>query len=178
MSYGFTNFTWIWLWLKKDKNLKIWSFMILMWWFVCPLLAKTFGANFPVITIQRTTNSYHGYMALILLIGYMGVIGWNLFHNKEYQVPLMWILAIGILVQFGWECGLLIGGIRSALIVDWGAKLETMIINSLLETNLGMPFIYAIFISYSTKYNEDLTKKEKISFLESIKENNELKVNR
>ena len=178
MSYGFTNFTWIWLWLKKDKDLKIWSFMILMWWFVCPLLAKTFGANFPVITIQRTTNSYHGYMALILLIGYLGVIGWNLFHKKEYQVPLMWILAIGILVQFGWECGLLIGGIRSALIVDWGAKLETMIINSLLETNLGMPYIYAIFIAYSTKYNEDLTKKNKITFLESIKENNELKVNR
>lgn len=178
MSYGFTNFTWIWLWLKKDKDLKIYSFMILLWWFVCPLLAKTFGADFPLITIQRTTNSYHGYMALILVVGYLGVIIWNLFHGKKKeQVPLFWILSIGILVQFGWECGLLLGGIRSALITDWGLKLETMVINSLLETNLGMPYIYAIYIAFSRKFNDDLTKKEKtISFKEAMIENNELTV--
>ena len=38
MSYGFTNFTWIWLWLSKDEHLFEWSPVILSWWFCCPLL--------------------------------------------------------------------------------------------------------------------------------------------
>lgn len=40
MSYGFTNFAWIWLWISKDKHLFEWSFLILMWWFVCLCLQK------------------------------------------------------------------------------------------------------------------------------------------
>ena len=177
MSYGFTNFVWIWLWLKKDKNLLLYSFLILIWWFCCPLLANTFGQGFNVITIQRTTGAYHGYMALMLLIGYAGVVIWNISHEGLHQIPLLWILAIGILVQFGWECGLLIGGIRSALIDSWPQKIETMVINSLLETNLGMPYIYVLYILYRTRFNEDLTKRtKKLSFLEAMEENNRLKV--
>ena len=29
MSYGFTNFAWIWLWISKDKRLLEWSALIL-----------------------------------------------------------------------------------------------------------------------------------------------------
>lgn len=38
MSYGFTNFAWIWLWLSKDEHLLEWSVLILAWWFCCPLI--------------------------------------------------------------------------------------------------------------------------------------------
>ena len=55
---------------------------------------------------------------------------------------LLWILSIGILVQFGWEAGLLLGGIRSAGFATTGEKLLTLTVNSLLETNLGMPYVY------------------------------------
>ena len=175
MSYGFTNFVWIWLWIKKDKDLFNFSFLILLWWFTCPLLAKTFGANSHIITIQRTTGSYHGYMALILFIGYLGVILWNMFQkNKKHRFPILWMLAIGILVQFGWEAGLLLGGIRSATITAWDQKILTLIINSLLETNLGMPYIMVIYIFYNRFRTEDLKKKETpLSFNESLCEINE-----
>ena len=43
MSYGFTNFAWIWLWLSKDRRLFEWSLLILSWWFCCPLLTQTFA---------------------------------------------------------------------------------------------------------------------------------------
>ncbi|MBP3460440.1 MAG: hypothetical protein J6K58_14655 [Lachnospiraceae bacterium] len=174
MSYGFTNFVWIWLWISRDKNLKEWSLLILMWWFCCPMLAATFGGTEELITIQRTTGAYHGYMALILFVGYLGVIIWNLRHQKsEQKIPIGWILAIGILVQFGWEAALLIGGIRSATIVSWGDKLLTLIVNSLLETNLGMPYVYALYILYSSHFTEQITKRhEKLSFLEALEENN------
>lgn len=173
MSYGFTNFAWIWLWIQKDENLLEWSTLILLWWFCCPLLTQTFGGSAAPIVIQRTTGAYHGYMAALLFIGYLFVLLWNLAHKKkEEKMPLLWLLAIGILVQFGWEAGLLIGGVRSAGF-SFADKLRPLIINSLLETNLGMPYIYLIYLAYSSKFTEKLRRREKpVKFMEALRENN------
>ena len=174
MSYGFTNFVWIWLWISKDKHLLEWSLLSLFWWLCCPMLAATFRSGENLITIQRTTGGYHGWMALILFVGYALAIAWNLFQkDKTLRVNLLWILAIGILVQFGWETGLLLGGIRSAGFENFSDKLLTLVTNSLLETNLGMPYIYAIFLAYSAKFTERLKKRDNpLSFRDRLRENN------
>lgn len=174
MSYGFTNFTWIWLWISKDKHLFEWTLLILGWWFCCPLITRTFGRGENLVTIERSTGSYHGYMALILFAGYLIVILWNLMQkSRERRIHIPWLLAIGILVQFGWEAGLLLGGVRSAGFVDLSDKLAPLIVNSLLETNLGMPYIYGIFIAVSRKYTECLKpRRQCLSFVERIVENN------
>ena len=173
VSYGFTNFTWIWLWISKDKNLLEWSGLILLWWFCCPLLVQTFGGGAEPITIQRTTGAYHGYMAIFLFVGYLFLFIWNIYHEKSNEeMPILWLLAIGVLVQFGWEFSLLLGGIRSAgfTLAD---KLRPLIVNSLLETNLGMPYIYVIYLWYSSRFSETLRRRTgKISFMESLRENN------
>lgn len=173
MSYGFTNFTWIWLWLSKDKHLFEWSLLIITWWFCCPLIANTFGGNAEKIVIQRTTGEYHGYMAIILLVGYFGVIIYNLMQKNKYRrVNIPWILAIGILVQFAWEAGLLIGGIRSAGF-SFAEKISTLVVNSLLETNLGMPYVYFIFVALTSRFKENLKRRDgRISVFERIEENN------
>ena len=178
MSYGFTNFTWIWLWISKDKHLSEWSMLILMWWFVCPLLTNTFAPqNMSKVIIQRTTGEYHGYMAAIMFVGYLILIIYNLSRDKEHRINIPWLLAIGILVQFGWEAGLLIGGIRSAGFATVEEKLKPLVVNSLLETNLGMPYIYFIFAAYSAKFTEQFNKRaEKLSIGERIAENNREKV--
>ena len=174
VSYGFTNFTWIWLWLSKDEHLFEWSLLILGWWFCCPLLTQTFAGDAEPIVIQRTTGAYHGYMALILFIGYLGVIIYNLWQQeKEKRIDIPWILAIGILVQFGWEAGLLLGGIRSVGFSSMADKLQTLVVNSLLETNLGMPYVYCIFAAYSAKFTEQLhRRKTPVSFTDRISEMN------
>ena len=161
MSYGFTNFAWIWLWLSKDAQLFSWSFLFLLWWFVCPQLAATFSPSGTApIVIERTTGAYHGYMALILFVGYLGVIVYNLWQtDKARRVSIPWILAIGVLVQFGWEAGLLLGGIRSAGFTSLSEKLRPLVINSLLETNLGMPYMYLIFIAYTSRFTETLRRR-------------------
>lgn len=178
VSFGFTNFTWIWLWLGKDEHLFEWSLLILCWWFCCPLLVRTFAPGAEPIIIQRTTGAYHGYMALILFVGYLGVIIYNLRQrDREKRVNIPWILAIGILVQFGWEAGLLLGGIRSAGFASFGDKLHTLIINSLLETNLGMPYVYFIFAAYSAKFTEQLRRRpDALALTERIAENNRERV--
>lgn len=173
MSYGFTNFVWIWLWLAKDRHLFEWSLLILMWWFCCPLLTQTFAGDADPIVIQRTTGAYHGYMALILFAGYLGAVIYNLRAKEpEQRIHIPWLLAIGILVQFGWEAGLLLGGIRSAGF-SFSEKLLPLVVNSLLETNLGMPYVYAIFIFVTGRYTEQLYRREPVlSFPERIRENN------
>ena len=57
------------------------------------------------------------------------------------KAPLVTLLVTGIGVQFAWEAALLITGIRPT-----GVK--PLLINSLIETNLGMPYIYMIFQAY------------------------------
>ena len=169
MSYGFTNFIWIWLWLEKDENLFEWSLLILLWWFVCPIIASWAGGR--MIVIERTTGAYHAYMAIILIAGYIALIIWNLKETKA-RVNLPWLLAIGILVQAGWEAGLLLGGIRSAGL-SGAESMKTLIVNSLLETNLGMPYVYAIFIAVTARYTEDFRKRNTpLSFRGRIEENN------
>lgn len=175
MSYGFTNFTWIWLCLSKDEHLPEWSLLILSWWFCCPLLTQTFVLNAVPIVIQRTTGAYHGYMALILFVGYLGAIVYDLRQQqKEQRINLPWLLSIGVLVQFGWEAALLLGGIRSAGFATAGEKLHTLVVNSLLETNLGMPYVYGLYIAYSRRFTEQLGRRAApLSFSERIVENNQ-----
>ncbi len=171
VSYGFTNFTWIWLWISRDEHLFEWSLLILSWWFCCPMLASAIFPNSEYIVIQRTTGSYHGYMAAILFTGYLLAVIYNLSQKeRQRRIRLPWILAIGILAQLGWESGLLIGGIRSAGF-DFSQKLVTLVTNSLLETNLGMPYVFALYILYSARYTETFAKREhRLKFSERIAE--------
>ncbi len=86
---------------------------------------------------------------------------------------LLRILSIGILVQFGWEAGLLLGGIRSAGFATTGEKHLTLTVNSLLGTNLGMPYVYWIFAALTGKWTEALRLKEdRCTVSERIAENN------
>ncbi len=178
MSYGITNFVWIWLWYAKDKHLLEWSLLIVTWWIAAPLIANTFGQSLTPIKIQRTTGSYHGYMALILVLGYAAAIGYNLFQkDRAKRFPLLWMLSIGILVQFAWEFSLLIGGIRSAEIADWGQKITTLVVNSLLETNLGAVPIFCIYALVTAKFTETLKRRDPATtFTGRIAELNALRV--
>lgn len=150
MSYGFTNFVWIWLWLDRDGHALEWSLLIVTGWFCTALLSQNFGAGFGEISIMRGTGSYHGVMALMLFLGYAILCIHNIrCKDKEKQYPLLWILAIGILVQFSWEFVLNITGIRNQ-------SLQTLIVNSLLETNLGLPYLYLIHSAVHLRWNESL----------------------
>lgn len=179
MSYGFTNFAWIWLALDKDEYLIEWSLLILCWWFCCPMLAQLIGFGQMPIVIQRTTGAYHGWMAAILFVGYLLAVVRNLRESdRKCRIDLLRLLAIGIAAQFAWEAALLLGGIRSAGL-DFAEKLRPLIVNSLLETNLGMPYVYLIFVALTRRFTPALTRREDVpSFRERIAENNGKRVRR
>lgn len=179
MSYGFTNFAWIWLALDKDEYLIEWSLLILCWWFCCPMLAQLIGFGQMPIVIQRTTGAYHGWMAAILFVGYLLAVVRNLGESdRKCRIDLLRLVAIGIAAQFAWEAALLLGGIRSAGL-GFAEKLRPLIVNSLLETNLGMPYVYLIFVALTRRFTPALARREDVpSFRERIAENNGKRVRR
>ena len=148
MSYGFTNFAWIWLLLDGDGHAVEWSLLPILGWVTIGQLSQNFGTGFMEISISRGTGSYHGVMALILCIGYLYIIFNNL-KGKE-RVNIVWVMTIGVGVQFAWEAALLINGIRAPL---W----QPIEVNSLIETNLGMPYIYYIHKHITRRWKENLS---------------------
>lgn len=150
MSYGFTNFVWIWVMLDRDKHRPEWSVLIASGWFASALLSQSFGGSFGEVHCSRGTGQYHGVMALILFVGYALLFLYNLrVKDKSKKAPILYLLIIGIAVQFGWEFVLLVTGIRPVGIMP-------LIVNSLIETNLGMPIIFPIHRFFSKRWQEDL----------------------
>jgi len=148
MSYGFTNLTWIWLLFDRDGHAVEWSLLPILGWVSIGQLSQSFGSGFGEISISRGTGSYHGIMALVLCVGYLIVILNNL--KGREKINILRLLAIGIGVQFAWEASLLICGIRPA---GW----QPVVINSLIETNLGITYFYFIHKYVTKRWKEDLS---------------------
>lgn len=163
-SYGFTNFVWIWLFLNRDKRILEWSLFIVMGWAAVALISQNFGSQFSQISISRGTGSYHGVMALILFVGYAYIIIHNLKANEEDRIPILRLLFIGIIVQFSWEAVLMVSGIRP---LEW----NPIVVNSLLETNLGLPYLFFIHRALTRRYNEETPFKKDI-YMEPVKVGN------
>lgn len=136
-TYGITNFAWIWILLDRDEHRLEWSVLIISAWLTLALLSQNFGANFPVVTTDRGTGTYHGVMTAILFVGYFIIIFRNLRSTPAIRIAILPLLAIGIGVQFSWEAVLLLSGIRPT-------QAMPLIVNSLIETNLGLPYMYFI----------------------------------
>ena len=156
MSYGITNFAFIWVCISRDKLMKYWLFLILMWWMICPSICELGGEA--TITTSRTTGAYHGWMGVVLVVAYTILV--VLLLRKEGEkafVNVLTLCLIGFCVQFGWEFSLLINGIRPLN----AASLKTLIVNSCLETNLGMPGCFAIYYVWHKRFNEDLSRRDK-----------------
>lgn len=176
MSYGITNFVLLWVWMGKDRHMTEWTLLIFVWWICAPMISSSFGADLGTVSIARTTGAYHGYMALIMLASYLAAIGYNLFQSqKEKRIPLLRLFFLGVSVQFAWEMALLIGGIRSP---GFGLAqiVNTFVVNSLLETNLGAVPIFAIYVWITSRFTEDAKKRPNaVRFSDRIEEINLIK---
>lgn len=172
MSYGITNFVLLWVWMGKDRRAVEWTLLISVWWIAAPLIAASFGQTFPTVTIWRETEGYHGYMALVLLAGYLFGILYNLRRReREKRLPLLRLFMLGVAVQLAWELALLIGGIRSDGF-SWEQKLNTLVVNSLLETNLGAVPIFCIYALVTARFSESGARRPGVAFSERVKEIN------
>lgn len=167
-SYGVPNFTFIWLALSKDKHFWLYTILTVIWWFVLPSLAQfgnmdCFKDTFlgATITTSRQTGNFHWVMAAFLVLGYGGLITYYLIKDrqnlKKNIKTVLWLNLIGITCQLMWELPLLLYGIRPMN----DTSIQTLIINSLIETNSGMVYFFLLNKLVTGKITENLKKKEK-----------------
>lgn len=147
ISYGFTNFAWIWIMLDRDGKTVEWSLLTVSGWTAIALLSQNYGAGFAQISIQRGTATYHGLLAFLMMAGYVYLVIRNFRSGPESRVNLLRLLIIGIGVQFSWELVLLISGIRPEGIMP-------LIVNSLVETNMGLPYLFLIHEAVSKRFSD------------------------
>ncbi|MFQ9871930.1 MAG: hypothetical protein ACLRVT_02570 [Oscillospiraceae bacterium] len=60
MSYGFTNFVWIWVWLDRDHHALEWSLPYPPGWLCVALLSQNFGGSFGTISISEALRTTTG----------------------------------------------------------------------------------------------------------------------
>jgi len=175
LSYGIPNFVFIWMGLSKDKLFKVFTVLIVGWWFVLPTLSQFglmdcfngtwFGST---IRTERDTGNFHWIMAAFLVVGYGAFIAYSVLkdreHFKEHMKTLLVLNILGIACQLSWELPLLVNGIRPMN----ETSIQTLIVNSLIETNSGMVYFY-LFHMWLTKkvgVSEDL-KINKVQLVEA-----------
>ena len=59
-------------------------------------------------------------------------------------------------MQFCWEFALLVNQIRPMN----ENSIMTLLVNSIIETNLGLPYMYLIYIAVSKRFKDDLSKQD------------------
>ena len=72
--------------------------------------------------------------------------------KRKLAIVVAVLLFTGIFVQFAWEFCLLITGIRPT-------GLMPLIVDSLVETNLGLPYLYFIYKALSRRFGEGLSRR-------------------
>ena len=93
-------------------------------------------------------------MGVFLFVGYAIAIVYNLvLKDENKKVPLLRLFLIGFFAQFLWEFCLLISGIRSNEL-SLRESLSVLLVDSLVETNLGMPYLFFIHRAVTEKYDE------------------------
>lgn len=157
-SYGIPNFTFIWMALGKDKHFWLFTVLIVGWWIVVPTLSQIGGMDALkdtflsyTITTARTTANFHWIMAAFLVVGYGALIAYFVIKDKknlkENIKILLWLNLIGFMTQFSWELPLLLNGIRPIN----EQSIQTLFINSCIETNSGMPYFYLFHMLITKK---------------------------
>ena len=146
-SYGITNMAWMWLWFDEPGNRWEWSILFPAGWLTSALASQGFGGMFHSVQIARHVSSYHGIMVAFVLVGY----GWLAMHNLRHpdeRYSIRSALIIGIGIQFTWEAVLMISGIRP---LTW----RPLVIDSLIETNLGAPFMLLIVKAWRARHPKE-----------------------
>lgn len=77
---------------------------------------------------------------------------------KEKQILIIRLFIIGFMAQFLWEFLLFVFGVRYRYDNnDFVDVLNTVLRDSFVETNLGMPYLYFIHKAITKNVNEDLS---------------------
>ncbi|MFW9820046.1 MAG: hypothetical protein ACFFE5_10595 [Candidatus Thorarchaeota archaeon] len=150
-SPGFVQFSYVFLMFEKRNRNELIFFTLLFYlgWIFVSTGSQLIPLDDRLIEVSRDMNiANQRFNELIMVLINIGVALVLYFKRKLRLEDILYIFLIGILVEFSLEFSLAISGIRQAQGV-W--SLELLIINTLLEFNLGIILMYLVWVPFKIR---------------------------
>ncbi len=150
-SPGFVQFSYVFVMFDKRNRRDLIFFTLLFYigWVFVSMGSQLIPLDDRLIEVSRDMNIANQRLnELIMVLINIGAALVLYFKKKLRLEDILYIFLIGILVEFSLEFSLAISGIRQAQGV-W--SLELMIINTLLEFNLGIVLMYLLWAPFKIR---------------------------
>jgi len=118
-------------------------------WSIVALGSQLLPLNDTIIEVYRDMNVQNQRLGESIMVGINIIIAIMLYYKKKFRLEdILYLFLVGTLVEFALEFTLTISGIR----LEQGTWLIlTMIINTLIEFNLGIIIMYLLWIPFKIK---------------------------
>lgn len=152
LGYGFSIFSWLWLLLDKDGRDVEWSIISIMGLFIVCYLSYGSAKLGIVSAIEKNLTSLYGWMALMMVVGYLYLSIRNMSGSAQERVDILNLLTMGFIIQFSRELIFLFTNIRRL-------GVEALMFNSIIKINSILPFIYLLHRFIIRRFDETLIRR-------------------
>ena len=150
-SPGFVQFSYVFVMFEKRNRNDLIFFTLIFYigWILVGLFSQILPIDNRIIEVSRDMNIANQRINELIMVLVNIIVAIILVLKKKLRVEdILYIFLVGILVEFSLELSLAASGIRQAQGV-WSVGL--MIINTLLEFNLGIILMYLVWIPFKIK---------------------------
>jgi len=150
-SAGFVQFSYVALMFEKRnwKELWLWTLLFYLGWILVGVSSQLIPLDDRIIRISRNMNADRQRWTFTLMTLGNIVLAAILYIFKKLRIEdVIYLFIVGILVEFCLELSLSVSGIR----LEQGTwSLELMIVNTLIEFNMGIVLMYLLWVIAKTK---------------------------
>jgi len=159
-TYGMIEFSFVTVMFqaKSNKTRALWTLFLYGGWLATALISQHVGIDDRTIQTGRDMSNARIIEVALVASGYLLllVLKYTWRPMKSLAFPrMLYLFLIGILVHFGMEITLLASGIRPA-----DNYVDVLLFNSLLEFNMGVPFLYILWTAIKSAKVNDTSQEE------------------
>ncbi len=151
ISPGFVQFSYvIVMFEKRNKNeLIFWTMLFYIGWTLVSVGSQLLPLNDIIIEVYRDMNVENQRLNELIMVLVNIIIAAALYYKKKLRLEdILYLFLVGTLVEFGLEFTLSVSGIRQE---QGGWSLITMLVNTLIEFNLGIILMYLLWVPFKIR---------------------------
>ncbi len=151
VSPGFVQFSYVIVMFEKrnKRELIFWTLLFFIGWTLVSVGSQILPINDTLIEVYRDMNIENQRFNEVIMVLINIVIAAALYYKKKLRLEdILFLFLVGTLVEFGLEFTLSVSGIRQE---QGGWSLITMIVNTLIEFNLGIILMYLLWVPFKIR---------------------------
>ena len=151
VSPGFVQFSYVIVMFEKrnKRELIFWTLLFFIGWTLVSVGSQILPINDTLIEVYRDMNVENQRFNEVLMVLVNVIIAAALYYKKKLRLEdILFLFLVGTLVEFGLEFTLSVSGIRQE---QGGWSLITMIVNTLIEFNLGIILMYLLWVPFKIR---------------------------